>query len=85
MTIKERAIRTIYKPIDGHPLKVCDVVAFAIGYELGATEQKAIDIDIASIILYRYVCPHKIDSNKCLNSKCNDWEIFRKMIEEYTC
>ena len=52
-------------------------------YIRGAAEQKAIDIDIASIILCRYVCPHKIDSNKCLNSKCNDWEIFRKMIEEY--
>ena len=54
-------------------------------YIAGATEQKAIDIDIASIILCRYVCPYKIDSNKCLNSKCKEWEIFRKMMEEYTC
>ena len=82
-TIKERADRAIYKPTDRHPLKLCEAVAFARGYELGAIEQKAIDIDIASIILCRYVCPHKIDSNKCLNSKCNNWEIFRKMMEEY--
>ena len=47
------------------------------------SEQKAIDIDNACIILGCYVCPHKIDSNKCLNSKCNDWEIFRKMMEKY--
>ena len=64
----------------GHDLSE-DMVCRA--YIAGAKEQKAIDIDIASIILCRYVCPHKIDSNKCLNSKCNDWEIFRKMIEEY--
>ena len=83
MTIKERADRAIYKPTDRHPVKLCEAIAFARGYELGVTEQKAIDIDIASIILCRYVCPHKIDSNKCLNSKCDNWEIFRKMIEEY--
>ena len=84
-TIEERADGAIYKPTDRHPLKPCETIAFARGYELGAIEQKAIDIDIASIILCRYVCPHKIDYNKCLNSKCNNWEIFRKMIEEYTC
>ena len=42
-TIEERADRAIYEPTDGHPLKACEVVAFAKGYELGATEQKAID------------------------------------------
>ena len=42
-TIKERADKVVYKPTDGHPLKACEVVAFARGYELGATEQKAID------------------------------------------
>ena len=42
-TIKERADEAIYEPTDGHPLKACEVVAFARGYELGATEQKAID------------------------------------------
>ena len=42
-TIEERAGRAIYEPTDGHPLKACEVVAFARGYELGATEQKAID------------------------------------------
>ena len=75
----------MYKPTDKHPLKLYEAIAFARGYELGATEQKAIDIDIASIILCRYACPHKIDSNKCLNSKCKEWKMFRKMMEEYTC
>ena len=84
-TIKERTDRAIYEPTDRHPLKPCEAVAFARGYELGATDQKTIDIDIASIILCRYACPHKIDSNKCLNAKCDTWEIFRKMMEEYTC
>ena len=43
MTIEERADRAIYKPTDRHPLKLCEAIAFARGYELGATEQKAID------------------------------------------
>lgn len=43
MTVEERADRAIYEPTDGHPLKACEVVAFARGYELGATEQQAID------------------------------------------
>ena len=42
-TIEERADRAVYEPTDRHPLKACEVVAFARGYELGATEQKAID------------------------------------------
>ena len=45
-TIEERADRAIYEPTDGHPLKTCEVVAFARGYELGATEQKAIDDEL---------------------------------------
>ena len=46
-TIEERADRAIYEPTDGHPLKACEVVAFARGYELGATDQMAIDNDKA--------------------------------------
>ena len=46
-TIEERADRAIYKPTDGHRLKACEVVAFARGYELGATEPKFIDIENA--------------------------------------
>lgn len=46
-SIEERADRAIYEPTDGHPLKACEVVAFARGHELGATEQKAIDIENA--------------------------------------
>ena len=48
----------------------------------GAKEQKAIDIDNACIILCRYACPHKIDSNKCWNTECDTREIFRRMMEE---
>ena len=51
-------------------------------YERGAKEQKAIDIDNACIILCRYACPHKIDSNKCFNTMCETWEIFKRMMEE---
>ena len=47
-TIEERADRAIYEPTDGHPLKTCEVVAFARGYELGATEQKAIDDELCA-------------------------------------
>ena len=42
-TIEERADRAVYEPADRHSLKACEVVAFARGYERGATEQKAID------------------------------------------
>lgn len=43
-TIEERADKVIYEPKDGHtPLKACEVIACAWGYEKGATEQKAID------------------------------------------
>ena len=45
-TIKERADRAIYKPTDRHPVKLCEAIAFARGYELGATEQKAIDEEV---------------------------------------
>ena len=51
-------------------------------YIAGAKEQQAIDIDNACIILCRYACPHKIDSNKCFNTMCETWEIFRRMMEE---
>ena len=71
-----------------HPEEIDEFTTETIkrdAYIRGAKEQKAIDIDIASIVLCRYVCPHKIDSNKCLNSKCKEWEMFRKMMEEYTC
>ena len=81
-TIEERARLNLQYEKDflGHDLSE-DMVCRA--YIAGAKEQKAIYIDNACIILCRYVCPHKIDSNKCLNSKCKEWEIFRKMMEEY--
>ena len=45
-TIKERADRATYKPTDRHPLRLYEAIAFARGYELGATEQKAIDEEV---------------------------------------
>ena len=80
MSIEERADTYV-----GHPEEIDEFTSETIkrkAYIAGAKEQKDIDIDIASIVLCRYVCPHKIDSNKCLNSKCKEWEIFRKMMEE---
>lgn len=79
-TIEERAeLNLMYeKDFCGHILSD-DMVCRA--YVRGAEEQKAIDIDNACIILCRYACPHKIDSNKCLNTMCDTWEIFRKMME----
>ena len=29
-----------------------------------------------------YAFPYKIDSNKCLNAKCDNWEMFRRMMDE---
>ena len=46
------------------------------------SEQKDIDIDNACIILCRYACPHKIDSNKCWNTECDTRETFRRMMKE---
>lgn len=80
MTIEERADAYI-----GHPEEIDKFLSKTIrreAYIRGAKEQKAIDIDNACIILCRYGCPHKIDSNKCLNAKCDTWEIFRRMMEE---
>ena len=80
MTIEERADAYI-----GHPEEIDEFLSKTIrreAYIRGAKEQQAIDIDNACIILCRYVCPHKIDSNKCLNAKCDTWEIFRRMMEE---
>ena len=80
-TIEERADAYV-----GHPEEIDEFSSETIkreAYIRGAKEQKAIDIDIASIILCRYGCPHKIDSNKCLNSKCKEWEIFQEMMKKY--
>ena len=79
--IEERARLNLQYEKDflGHDLSE-NMVARA--YIAGAKEQKVIDIDNACIILCRYACPHKIDSNKCFNTMCETWEIFRKMMEE---
>ena len=47
-TIEERADRAIYKPNNGHIPRSFELLAFAKGYELGATEQK--DIDDAELL-----------------------------------
>ena len=80
MTIEERADAYV-----GHPEEIDEFTSATIkrsAYIRGAKEQKAIDIDNACIILCRYACPHKIDSNKCFNTMCETWEIFRRMMEE---
>ena len=96
-TIEERADRAIYEPTDGHPLKACEVVAFARGYELGATEQKAIDkaigIEKACKWLEKELQEIAVDEvkenflennfNIILKSQVSDWLInFRKAMEE---
>ena len=53
-----------------------------MGYKVGATEQKAIDIDKACNILCHTGCPHKTDSYDCLKDKCDTWKTFRRMIEK---
>lgn len=80
MSIEERADAYV-----GHPEEIDEFTSETIkrdAYIRGAKEQKAIDIDNACIILCRYACPHKIDSNKCFNTMCETREIFRRMMEE---
>ena len=79
-TIEERADAYV-----GHPEEIDEFTSATIkrgAYIRGAKEQKAIDIDKACNILCQCACPHKIDSNKCFNTMCDTWEIFRKMMEE---
>lgn len=79
MTIEERADAYI-----GHPEEIDEFLSSRIrrdAYIRGAKEQKAIDIDNACIILCRYACPHKRDSNKCFNTECDACETFRRMME----
>ena len=68
-SIKERADRAIYEPTDGHPLKACEVVAFARGYELGATEQKAIDEEELLKLESVWVKEAQINHNDVANYK----------------
>lgn len=78
MTIEERADAYV-----GHPEEIDEFTPETIkrdAYIRGAKEQKAIDIDNACAILCRYVCQY--DSNKCLNAKCDTWEMFRRMMEK---
>ena len=80
MTIEERADAYV-----GHPEEIDEFTSATIkraAYIRGAKEQKAIDIDNACIILCYTGCPYKIDSNKCFNTMCETWEIFRRMMEE---
>ena len=84
MTIEERAKEFA---MDAHDFDCegCDTCSKCRDYRMFvdiATEQKAIDIDNACSILCRYACPHKIDSNKCFNTMCETWEIFRRMMEK---
>ena len=53
-----------------------------MGYKVGATEQKTIDIDKVCYIFCHIGCPHKTDSYNCLNDKCDAWKTFKRMMEE---
>lgn len=80
MTIEERADAYV-----GHPEEIDEFTSETIkrdAYIRGAKEQKAIDIEKACNIFCHTGCPHKIDSNKCFNTMCETWEIFRRMMEE---
>lgn len=80
MTIEERADAYV-----GHPEEIDEFTPETIkrdAYIRGAKEQQVIDIDNACIILCRYACPHKRDSNKCVNAMCDNRELFRKMMEK---
>lgn len=80
MSIEERADAYV-----GHSEEIDEFTTETIkrdAYIRGAKEQKGIDIDNACIILCRYACPYKIDSNKCWNTVCDTWELFRKMMEK---
>ena len=82
MTIEERAklaARQIFEEI-GLSKHSVDRASEIIEEKIH--EQKAIDIDNACIILCRYACPHKIDSNKCWNTECDDCKTFRKIMEK---
>lgn len=82
MTIEERAklaARQIFEEI-GLSKHSVDRVSEIIEEKM--YEQKAIDIDNACITLCRYACPHKIDSNKCWSTECDDRKTFRRMMEK---
>ena len=76
--IEERA-KKVY-PIDGTNMMVGLIQRNS--YMLGATEQKAIEIEKACNIFCHVGCPHKTDSYDCLNDKCDAWKIFKRMMEE---
>lgn len=83
MTIEERARLAAWQIFEEIGLSQHSVDRISEIIEEKMLEQKQLDIDIANIILCRCICPHKIDSNKCINAKCNDWEIFREMMKKY--
>lgn len=65
MTIEERAKVAAWQIFEEIGLSKHSVDGVSEIIEEKMSEQKVIDIDNASIILCRYACPHKIDSNKC--------------------
>lgn len=81
MTIEERAKVAAWQIFEEIGLFKHSVDRVSEIIEEKIREQKAIDIDNACSVLCRYTCPHKIDSNKCLNAKCDTWEMFGRMIE----
>ena len=82
MTIEERAELAAWQIFEEIGLSQHSVDRVSEIIEEKMREQKAIDVDNACIILCRYACPHKIDSNKCWNTECDTRETFRKMMKE---
>ena len=84
-TIEERAKEYAARKAD---ISLSDIYNEALAniykeaYIAGATEQKTIDIDNVCNILCHYACSNKIDSNKCCNTECKIWKMFRRMMEE---
>ena len=81
-TIEERARLAAWQICEEIGLSKHSVDRVSEIIEEKMSEQKYIDIDNACIILCRYACPHKINSNKCWNTVCDTWEMFRRMMNE---
>lgn len=76
--IEERAKKAY--PIDGTNMMVGLIQRNS--YILGATEQKAIDLETVCNIFCHTGCPHKTDSYDCLKDKCDALKAFKRMMAE---
>ena len=85
-TIEERAKEYAPDPRDPDYMLYSEagyvVNRYRDAYIVGATEQKAIDIDKACNIFCHVGCPHKADSYNCLKDRCYALKAFKRMMEE---